>query len=240
MADSLDTQRSHDTQDSHDSLHTHRDFGETPLDESDLDADPFVQFQVWLGEAEGAGLSEPNAMVLSTVDAEGTPSSRTVLLRGVRAGGFEFFTNYDSRKGRALGEHPVASALFPWYLLQRQVIIEGSVERVSAAESDAYFAGRPYKSQIAAIASAQSQPLGARADLERRVAELGAAHPEGGPVPRPEHWGGYRLIPSRIEFWKGRRSRLHDRLVYTPAPDTLDGPSSTPDARSWQVTRLQP
>ncbi|MEF2978209.1 pyridoxamine 5'-phosphate oxidase [Subtercola sp. YIM 133946] len=212
-----------------DSLSAHRDFGSAALNESDVERDPFVQFGRWLSDAEGAGLSEPNAMVLSTVDADGVPSSRTVLLRGVRAGGFEFFTNYDSRKGEALRVHPVASVVFPWYTLQRQVIVTGDVARVTEAESDTYFAGRPHKSQIAALASHQSQPISSRAELESRVLELSARYPDGTAVPRPENWGGFRLRPTRFEFWKGRRSRLHDRLVYTPA-----------ESSGWRLVRLQP
>ncbi|WP_188677299.1 pyridoxamine 5'-phosphate oxidase [Subtercola lobariae] len=213
------------------SLITHRDYGSEPLNEADLAADPFEQFASWLADAESAELTEPNAMVLSTVDGDGVPSSRTVLLRGVHEGGFEFYTNYDSRKGRALAEHPVASALFPWYLLQRQVIITGTVERVSSTASDTYFASRPYKSQIAAIASEQSRPIDSRGELESRMAEVAATFPENESVPRPDGWGGFRLVPSRVEFWKGRRSRLHDRLVYSRE---ASGDSA------WQVTRLQP
>jgi pyridoxamine 5'-phosphate oxidase len=237
-----------------DSLSAHRDFGSLALNESDLNPDPFEQFAVWLAEAEAADLSEPNAMVLATVDADGSPSSRTVLLRGVHEAGFEFYTNYDSHKGQALSVHPVASAVFPWYSMQRQVIISGAVTRVGRAESDAYFDGRPYSSQIAAVASRQSQPIDSREELEQRVTELSAEYPEGTVVPRPERWGGYRLTPTRIEFWKGRRSRLHDRFVYSSGESSADadtaasadtaaaagGPSSGGAAPRWRITRLQP
>lgn len=218
-----------------DSLSQHHDYGDIPLDEVALDADPFVQFTSWLAEAEAAGVEEPNAMVVGTVDPDGTPSSRTVLLRGVDARGFAFYTNYDSRKGRALTAHPRATLLFPWYLLHRQVIVQGSVSRLDAAESDAYFASRPRGSQLAAIASDQSEPIGSRAELEQRVADLSAQFTarDGALIraERPAEWGGYAVAPQRIEFWKGRTSRLHDRLVYARDADSPSG---------WRVTRLQP
>jgi pyridoxamine 5'-phosphate oxidase len=225
-----------------DSLSAHHDYGSLPLNESDLDPDPFAQFAVWLADAEAAGLSEPNAMVLATVDADGSPGSRTVLLRGVHEGGLEFFTNYDSRKGQALSVHPVASAVFPWYSVQRQVIVSGAVTRVDPAESDAYFGGRPHASQLAAVASRQSREIDSREQLERRMIELAAAYPEGTAVPRPEQWGGYRLTPSRIEFWKGRRSRLHDRFVYARTAVDADASDATGGsaAPQWSITRLQP
>ncbi|CAN5368218.1 pyridoxamine 5'-phosphate oxidase [soil metagenome] len=211
-----------------DSLSTHTDYGSIPLDLADLDPDPIRQFSHWLRDAESEGFTEPNAMVLGTIDADGMPSSRTVLLRGVTNLGFEFFTNYDSRKGQALAAHPVATAVFPWYAQQRQIIVTGTVERLDTQASDEYFVARPRASQIATVASHQSQPASSREQLERRIDELNGEYPEGTTVPRPEHWGGFRLIPQRIEFWKGRRSRLHDRFVYTQA----DG--------AWQITRLQP
>ncbi|RFA14488.1 pyridoxamine 5'-phosphate oxidase [Subtercola boreus] len=218
-----------------DSLAEHHDYGDLPLDEAGLDADPFVQFTTWLAEAEAAGVEEPNAMVLGTVDAEGVPSSRTVLLRGVDARGFSFYSNYSSEKGRALASTPAATLLFPWYPVHRQVIVQGEVSRLSAAESDAYFASRPRGSQLAAATSHQSRPVVSRAGLEQRVAELTARFtgPSGEelPVERPVHWGGYLLAPRRIEFWKGRTSRLHDRLVYARDPGSAAG---------WTVTRLQP
>lgn len=209
-------------------LSRHTDYGSNALAESDVQADPMAQFAVWLAEAEGAGIFEPNAMVLSTVDPDGTPSSRTVLLKGLDAHAFEFVSNYHSQKGRALAVNPAVSLLFPWYELTRQVIVRGRAERTDAATSDAYFAARPHGSRLAALASEQSQPVASREVLERRMRELGERYPEGSPVPRPEHWGGFRVIPSRIEFWNGRTSRLHDRLVFTASDD------------GWALQRLQP
>ncbi|GAA0996157.1 pyridoxamine 5'-phosphate oxidase [Subtercola frigoramans] len=211
-----------------DSLSTHTDYGTVPLSAGDLDPDPIAQFARWLGEADAGGFAEPNAMVLGTIDDDGMPSSRTVLLRRVRAEGLEFFTNYDSRKGRALAGHPVATAVFPWYGQQRQVIVTGSVTRLDAESSDAYFASRPRDSQIASAASRQSQPIESRELLEQRIEELALAYPEGTAVPRPANWGGFLLSPIRIEFWKGRSSRVHDRFVYDR------------HAEGWGITRLQP
>jgi pyridoxamine 5'-phosphate oxidase len=214
---------------SEDPLSRRRDYGLGALAEGDVDPDPFVQFRRWLSEATDASAPEPNAMVLGTVDPDGRPSARTVLLRGLDHG-FLFFTNRDSRKGRALAARPVASLLFPWYSLQRQVIVLGDVEEVSDGESDAYFASRPWGSRIAARASRQSQPITSRAALQDAVAAEEAAFPESGPVPRPNRWGGYRLVPTELEFWQGRPSRLHDRLRF----------ERDVEAGGWRVTRLQP
>ncbi|MDF2443322.1 MAG: pyridoxamine 5-phosphate oxidase [Subtercola sp.] len=217
-----------------DSLAEHHDYGDLPLDERSLDADPLAQFAQWLAEAEAGGVEEPNAMVLGTVDADSAPSSRTVLLRAVDARGFAFYSNYGSQKGRALAANPTATLLFPWYLLHRQVIVRGSVSTLDAAESDAYFASRPRGSQLAAIASHQSEPIRSRAELEHRVADLSIrlTAPDGTLLvaERPSNWGGYVVAPERIEFWKGRTSRLHDRLVYMQRAD----------ARGWSLVRLQP
>ncbi|MCU1414408.1 MAG: pdxH [Microbacteriaceae bacterium] len=168
-------------------------------------------------------------MVLATIDPDGAPSARTVLLRGIHPDGFEFFTDYGSRKGRALLANPGASIVFPWYSLHRQVLIYGTATPTNAEVSDAYFASRPHGSQIAATASNQSQPIADRGTLERRVRELEARYPEGTDVPRPADWGGFRVMPHRIEFWQGRTSRLHDRIRYTA---TADG--------TWAIDRLQP
>ncbi|MEI3867988.1 pyridoxamine 5'-phosphate oxidase [Microbacterium sp. CCNWLW134] len=213
-----------------DPLARHTDYGAESLRESDVADDPIVQFSVWLEDAAARGVYEPNAMVLGTVDADGTPSSRTVLLRAVDADGFVFYTDRLSRKGRALAAHPVATLLFPWYTLHRQVNVTGEVAAVDDAESDAYWASRPHGSRVAGTASAQSQPIGSRAELDARVAEVEAAFPKGREVPRPARWGGYRLRPRRIEFWQGRTSRLHDRLVFTRDESLGD----------WSVERLQP
>lgn len=206
------------------------DYGAERLDEADIAVDPFAQFADWLIEASDRGVYEPNAMVVGTVDADGTPSSRTVLLRGLDDRGFVFYTDRSSRKGRALAAHPVATLLFPWYTLHRQVIVTGDVRPVDDAESDAYWASRPRGSRIAGSASAQSQPIASRAALEARVSDVEARHPEAD-IPRPDRWGGYLVRPWRIEFWQGRSSRLHDRLVFTrdrQAPG------------EWSLERLQP
>lgn len=208
---------------------SHDDYGAVSLSEQDLDPDPLVSLADWLESAASAGLYEPNAMVISTIDPDGKPSSRTVLLRGIHADGLEFFTDYDSRKGRALLVNPDAAIVFPWYPQHRQVLVVGTALPTTPEVSDAYFASRPHGSQIAAIASKQSQPIVDRASLERRVRELEARYPEGTEVPRPSNWGGFRVLPSRIEFWQGRTSRLHDRIRYTRG-----------DAGLWVVDRLQP
>lgn len=210
-----------------DSLARHTDYGQTPLTESEINRDPLAQFSRWLAEAEESGVYEPNAMVLSTIDVDRLPSSRTVLLRTVDADGFEFFTSYTSAKGRALLAHPHVSIVFPWYLIHRQVIVRGHAEPTSPQISDAYFASRPRGSQIAAVASDQSQPIASRDLLEARVHELEKQY-EGGEVPRPATWGGFRVVPTSFEFWQGRSSRMHDRLRFTRE----DG--------SWALERLQP
>ena len=210
------------------SLERHTDYGSTGLSESEVLADPMAQFAAWLSAAEAADIFEPNAMVVSTVDADGTPSSRTVLLKGLDGDAFEFVTNYRSHKGQALEVHPAVSLLFPWYQLTRQVIVRGLAHRADAATSDAYFATRPHGSRLAALASEQSEPVASRQVLEDRMRELESRYPEGSVVPRPEHWGGFRVVPSTIEFWQGRTSRLHDRLVFTAVEV------------GWTLERLQP
>ncbi|MTH70247.1 pyridoxamine 5'-phosphate oxidase [Agromyces bracchium] len=210
-----------------------KDYGEERLDEAALAADPFVQFDRWLAEADERDVYEPNAMVLGTVGAGGTPSSRTVLLRGVDDRGFVFYTDRSSRKGRALAASPTATLLFPWYLIHRQVIVTGVVDPVPDEESDAYWATRPYGSRIAATASRQSQPIGSRAELEERVRELEEEYAGVDDIRRPDRWGGYRLRPWRIEFWQGRTSRLHDRIVFDRDPEAAAG-------SPWRIGRLQP
>lgn len=190
-----------------------REYRQGALDESHVAADPLAQFHAWLRQALTAEIAEPHAMTLATVDAAGQPAARIVLLRHADERGFSFFTNYLSRKGQELAGQPRAALLFYWPELERQVRIEGVVERVTVAESDAYFAARPRGSQLSAVASPQSEVIPSRAVLEERVAELDREF-AGQPVPRPAHWGGYRLVPQVLEFWQGRESRLHDRIRF--------------------------
>jgi pyridoxamine 5'-phosphate oxidase len=207
-----------------------KDYETAGLDVADVDANPMVQWQRWYGEASEAGCVEPNAFVLGTVDEDGWPASRYLLVRGADHRGFTFFTNYDSAKSRQLAASPRASMLFTWLQLHRQVRVVGEVTRVSDAESDEYFASRPQASQLGAWSSPQSQPIPDRAWLEQRVAQMAETF-DGGPVPRPAFWGGWLLKPQRFEFWQGRPSRLHDRLHYTP---------SEADAGQWNIERLAP
>lgn len=196
------------------------------LDEEASAADPLTQFDTWLQQAIAGQLPEPNAMTLATVGEDGRPSSRVVLIKGYDARGIVWYTNYDSRKGRELAAHPFASLQFHWVELERVVRIEGRVEKTSAEESDAYYATRPLDSRLGAWASPQSQVIASRAVLVANAAKAAATH--GLHPPRPPHWGGYRLVPDRWEFWQGRKSRLHDRLRYR----LQDG--------QWQRERLAP
>ncbi len=182
------------------------------LDEHQSASEPLLQFQQWLQQALEAKIPEPNAMTLATVGPDGRPSTRIVLIKDIDARGLVWYTNYDSRKGRELAEHPFAALQFHWVELERVVRIEGRVEKVEAAQSDAYFASRPLDSRLGAWASPQSQVISSRAVLVANAAKAAAQH--GLNPSRPPHWGGYRLVPERWEFWQGRKSRLHDRLVY--------------------------
>ncbi len=204
-----------------------RDYSHATLSEHEVDADPIRQFGHWFHQALEAQLHEPNAMSLATVDVRGRPSLRIVLLKDFDEHGFTFYTNYQSRKGENLLQNPQAALTFHWHELERQVRIEGRVERVPAEESDAYYAIRPVKSRIGAHASMQSRPIASREQLEQQFHAAEATY--GEQPPRPPHWGGYRLTPDWIEFWQGRRSRLHDRIAYTLQADG-----------SWSRERLQP
>jgi pyridoxamine 5'-phosphate oxidase len=196
-----------------------------------LPAEPFEAFSIWLKQAhENTVIVEANAMVLSTVHPDNQISTRTVLLKDISEGGFTFFSNYESRKAHAMNVNENVSLLFPWYAMERQVSVSGIVEKVSASESDDYFAARPWGSQIGAWASHQSSPLSSRAELEQRYEGAAAKWPEGSIVPRPEYWGGYRVVPLNIEFWQGRYSRLHDRLRYERTSTNSD----------WELTRYYP
>jgi len=198
-----------------------------PLREADVDPDPLRQFAAWFEQARAAGVRAPEAAALATATTDGRPSVRMVLVKETGAGGFVFYTNYESRKGRELAANPRAALLFHWDQLGRQVRVEGPVERLSAADSARYIRTRPRGSQLSALASPQSRPVPGREWLERRVAELAARHGEG-ELPLPTSWGGYRLSAERLEFWQHREDRLHDRLLYTRA----DG--------GWRRERLAP
>lgn len=210
-----------------DSLAQHDDYERGALDAAELDPDPIAQFARWLTAAEHARLPSPNAMVLATTGQDG-PTSRTVLLKGTPEGRFEFVTNAGSRKGRALAADGRVSLLFPWYGLERQVLVDGIAAPAPAALSDRYWASRPRGSQLAAWASDQSRPIADRPALEQAYADAEARFADVPAVPRPPHWGAWLVTPHRIEFWQGRPSRLHDRLVYAPSGD------------GWAITRLQP
>lgn len=181
--------------------------------EADAHADPFAQFERWFGEALAAGFIEPTAMALATTDARGQPSLRMVLLKGHDAHGFVFYTNYASRKGESLSANPQAALLWWWDRLERQIRVEGRVEKLTRAESAAYFHSRPRGAQLSALASPQSRVVASRDELEQQVAQLAQVHQDAS-VPLPDRWGGYRVQPQTFEFWQGRRDRLHDRLRY--------------------------
>ena len=203
------------------------DYAGIPLDPAGCDADPIVEFRAWFAAAIAAKLPNANAMTLATIDERDRPAARIVVLKEVDERGFVFFTNYDSRKGRQLGEHPFAALVFLWKQLDRQVHVAGAVERVDEAESDEYFATRPRDAQLGAWASHQSQVISGREELEARLAEVETRFPDV--VARPSHWGGFRVRPETIEFWQGRRHRLHDRFLY-----------SVIDGSAWAIERLAP
>jgi len=205
-----------------------QEYSQQGLQESEVDRDPIIQFERWFNQALEAQLQEPNAMTLATVTTEGRPAARVVLLKGFDHRGFVFYTNYTSRKGQELAQTPFAALVFWWVDLERQVRIEGAVEKVAAQESDAYFHSRPRGSRLGAWASDQSQVVADRAALEERLRTLEEKYRDQ-EIPRPPHWGGYRLIPSVIEFWQGRPNRLHDRLRYSRQEDN-----------HWLIERLAP
>ena len=205
-----------------------RDYKLSCLDRSDLAADPTEQFDKWFQEAISAGIADPTAMILATTGDDNRPAARTVLLKGVDSRGFVFFTNYQSRKGQQLTENPYASLLFAWTSLERQIEIRGTVSRVGRDETEDYFYSRPIGNQIGAWASAQSSVIESRAALEKRVTVLMEKY-RGQTVPVPPFWGGFRVAPDSIEFWQGRPSRLHDRLLYT-----------RDDKGPWRIERLSP
>ena len=205
-----------------------REYASRALDEKDAHTDPITQFTIWFDEALKSQLLDANAMTLATASAKGEPSARTVLLKGADQHGFVFYTNYNSAKGRDLAANPRASLLFFWSELERQVRINGAIAKTTADESDQYFQSRPVESQIGASISNQSQPIADRSILEKKYEELAAKYVDA-KVPRPASWGGYRLTPDAIEFWQGRKSRLHDRLLYTRQADG-----------SWSRSRLAP
>ena len=198
-----------------------------PLDRDELNDDPVIQFTRWMSDAEASGIEEPNAFVVATADGDGRPSARTVLLKGAGPDGFDFYTNYQSRKATEIDGNPVVAAVFLWVPIRRQVRIEGTVSKVDAALSDAYFASRPPESRLASAVSPQSRVVADREELEAALEAIRARYPAGD-VPRPSNWGGYRIKPHTYEFWQGREARFHDRFLYTRADDR------------WRIERLAP
>lgn len=215
-------------------------YADIGLDEADLAVDPMTQFAGWLAEVVELGIPEPNAMVLSTANANGQPSTRHVLLKGVGPDGFVFFTNYGSRKGLELAANPLASLCFPWFCIGRQVIVTGLVTKVTRQESEDYFASRPRASQLGAWASAhQSDVVASRAELDDAYAQVAAKYGGADPIPTPPFWGGFRLVPATVEFWQGRSARLHDRLRFRRM-DSANGGADAGAQGPWIVERLSP
>lgn len=204
------------------------DYQKKSLSKREVSANPMDQFEHWFEEATSAEINEPTAMNLSTVDKNGRPTARIVLLKGINDSAFQFYTNYDSQKAQDLARNPFAALTFFWPELERQIRIEGKVEKLSALTSENYFSSRPRESQIGAWASPQSQVIENRYMLEENVKNLKKKY-DGKDVPRPQHWGGYQLVPDKLEFWQGRSSRLHDRIVYRLGPDN-----------HWMIERLAP
>jgi pyridoxamine 5'-phosphate oxidase len=205
------------------------DYSSTTLSEASVNADPIKQFEIWFNQALESQQHEPNAMTLSTATPDGRPSGRIVLLKGFDKNGFAFYTNYLSRKGKEIGKNPLGALTFFWDTLERQVRVEGTIEKLSKEQSDAYFHSRPRKSQMGAVASPQSQEIANRDVLEKKWNELEAEYGEDKEIPKPSFWGGYILKPQLIEFWQGRRSRLHDRILYKKT-----------DKTNWKKVRLAP
>lgn len=210
------------------------------LSEADLAPDPYGQFARWFTDAAASGLHEPNAMIVSTADARGRPSSRTVLMKQYDERGFVFFTNYGSRKGRELEVNAYASLLFPWHPIARQVIVSGTAERIGRDETVAYFRTRPHGSQLGAWASEQSSRVASRGELDRLYAQLADRYPEGEDVPAPPGWGGFRVRAETVEFWQGRENRLHDRLRYVRAEGAESAEGTGGADGGWTVDRLCP
>lgn len=204
-----------------------KEYTQAELDEASIDSDPFLQFEKWFQQALNSEIIEPTAMVLSTVREDNQPFQRTVLLKTFSKDGFVFYTNYESRKAKQIAENPRVSILFPWYMLERQVSITGTIERVSTSQSLKYFLSRPHGSQLGAWVSNQSQVISSRSILESKLEQMKQKFKEG-KIPLPDHWGGYRIVPDSFEFWQGRQSRLHDRFFFQKVGD------------SWSHNRLAP